>query len=81
MQPVMAGHGDRAMPDICLFAAKNIPAFTELTYDYGQQYVDEKLEGNCYCGATACRGNLGTAARQQPQDDDSSVSADGMQHQ
>ena len=58
MQPVMGGHADRAMPDICLFAARNIPAFTELTYDYGQQYVDVNLQGSCLCGATACRGSL-----------------------
>ena len=30
-----AGHIDPAMPAIAMFAAKDIPAFTELTYDYG----------------------------------------------
>ena len=62
VQPVMAGGSDFSMPDICLFAARNVPAFTELTYDYGQQYVDEKLGGACLCGATACRGSNPNAA-------------------
>lgn len=30
-----SGHIDPAMPAIAMFAAKDIPAFTELTYDYG----------------------------------------------
>ena len=47
VQPVLAQHGDILQPNICFFAQRNIPPWTELTYDYGWQYVDENLEVHC----------------------------------
>ncbi|KAL1493502.1 hypothetical protein AB1Y20_017207 [Prymnesium parvum] len=44
---------------IALFAARDILAFEELTYDYG--YVVGSVEGKslkCLCGAAGCRGYL-----------------------
>ena len=44
---------------VAFFAACDIPAFEELTYDYG--YVLGSVEGKslkCLCGARACRGFL-----------------------
>ena len=62
-QPVGAARaGDVFQPKICFFAAGNIPPWTELTYDYGAQYVTENLEGKCHCGAPACRGSAGGGA-------------------
>ena len=55
VQPVLCDHGDTDMPKICLFAAKNIPPFEELTYDYGQQYIRENLDDKCNCGAACCQ--------------------------
>ena len=55
VQPVLCDHADVDMPKICLFAAKNIPPFEELTYDYGPQYIRENLDGKCNCGAVGCQ--------------------------
>ena len=59
VQPVLAQHGDELQPSICLFAAENIPPWTELTYDYGQVYVKDNLGGRCHCGAAHCHGDKG----------------------
>ena len=55
VQPVLALHGERKMPSTCFFALKNIPPWTELTYDYGQQYLEQNLCGDCRCNAATCR--------------------------
>lgn len=34
---------------IMIYAIKNIPAGTEITYDYGTEYVEEFIEGKCQC--------------------------------
>ncbi|KAI4728555.1 SET domain-containing protein [Aureobasidium sp. EXF-10728] len=58
---------DRRIYDLAFFALENIPAGTELTFDYND--VEEREtgptndgEGNafvrCYCGADNCRGKL-----------------------
>lgn len=38
LQRVFIGHHDRRFPRMALFASKPIPAFTELTWDYGDWY-------------------------------------------
>ncbi|GAX82589.1 hypothetical protein CEUSTIGMA_g10015.t1 [Chlamydomonas eustigma] len=45
---------------IGLFAVRDIPAMTELTYDYGYQIQGGKGERGmlCNCGEPACRGSL-----------------------
>lgn len=70
VQPVLATHGDVFQPTISFFAAGNIPPWTELTYDYGAQYVTENLAGKCHCGAPACRGNAGGGAVPQDAEDE-----------
>ena len=55
MQPVLSDHADTDQPHICLFASKNIPPFEEFSYDYGEQYVMNNLDGVCNCGAPSCR--------------------------
>jgi hypothetical protein len=58
VQPVLgASHRDARQPMVNLYAAENIPPLTELSYDYGVQYVREKLRGACRCGAAACVGD------------------------
>lgn len=39
-----------------LFASVDIPARTELTYSYGEQYVPKRLK--CQCGAPSCLSNI-----------------------
>ena len=41
---------------IIIFAARDIQAFEEITYDYKFPIEEKKLR--CYCGATRCRGSM-----------------------
>jgi euchromatic histone-lysine N-methyltransferase len=45
MQPVCVDHRDPRQPRLCLFAMRPIPAFQELTYDYGEGYDKKWLTG------------------------------------
>ncbi len=54
VQPAVVGHTDPDHPLICFFAGVNIPAGSQLTYDYGRQYVEVNLEGQCRCGSRLC---------------------------
>lgn len=52
-------HGDESLPSIALFASRNIPPFTELTWDYA--YREDLQTGKvimCNCGAEGCRKRL-----------------------
>ena len=58
-QPVFTGSQDLRAPRLGLFALADIPAMTELVYDYG--YVKGSVEGKsmkCHCGEPTCRNNL-----------------------
>ncbi|XP_059644713.1 histone-lysine N-methyltransferase, H3 lysine-9 specific SUVH5-like [Cornus florida] len=63
-QDVLYDHDDKRMPHIMLFAADNIPALQELSYDYN--YTVNQIRdssGNikkkiCYCGSTVCTGRM-----------------------
>ena len=41
---------------IMIYAIKDIPAGTEVTYDYKFPYEEVKIP--CYCGSANCRGSL-----------------------
>ncbi|KAM7509323.1 hypothetical protein LguiA_019776 [Lonicera macranthoides] len=64
VQCVLSDHHDMKLARVILFAADNIPALKELTYDYG--YVLDSVIGAdgkikkmpCYCGAADCRKRL-----------------------
>ena len=63
VQPVLgAEHASTAQAAVCFFAAECIPPLTELAYDYGPQYVREKLQGDCRCAAAECVGRAARAA-------------------
>jgi hypothetical protein len=50
---------DVRLPRVAFFAAWDIPAMTELTWDYG--YKVGQVEGKelaCLCGAEGCSGRL-----------------------
>ena len=53
VQPVLSHHHNADMPRIAIFAADNLPPFTQLTWDYGEAYAKE-FHGGCKCGAAAC---------------------------
>ncbi|ODQ64933.1 SET domain-containing protein, partial [Nadsonia fulvescens var. elongata DSM 6958] len=44
------------VPRIGLFASENIPAGTEITYDYNFSWFDEDSAQECTCGSKNCRG-------------------------
>jgi hypothetical protein len=54
LQPVLSRHHDQDLTYQAFFASYNIPAFTLLTFDYGDSYVECQLDGKCLCGAEAC---------------------------
>jgi euchromatic histone-lysine N-methyltransferase len=64
VQGVMYDHDDIKRGHIMLFAGENIPAFTELSYDYGYELgAVRDTHGNvmakvCHCGAAICRKRL-----------------------
>lgn len=64
VQGVMYDHDDIKRAHIMLFAGENIPAFTELSYDYGYELgAVHDTHGNvmakvCHCGAAICRKRL-----------------------
>jgi [histone H3]-lysine9 N-trimethyltransferase SUV39H len=61
-------HADKHLHDLALFALKDIPKWTELTFDYVDGVVDEhedlddpqmlKDMTKCLCGSEKCRGWL-----------------------
>ncbi|KAI3428118.1 hypothetical protein D9Q98_006501 [Chlorella vulgaris] len=53
VQPVLDTHHDLRSPNVCIFASDNIPPLTELTLDYGEEYVRDWKDG-CKCGAPDC---------------------------
>ena len=53
VQSVLSGHHDADRPRIAVFAADHIPPFTQLTWDYGNEYASS-FQGGCKCGAAAC---------------------------
>ncbi|KAJ3683355.1 hypothetical protein LUZ60_013582 [Juncus effusus] len=63
-QNVLFDHGDKRMPHVMFFAAKNIPPLQELTYYYNyrigevrDKYGNEKRK-DCYCESIECEGRL-----------------------
>lgn len=68
IQPVLSHHRDKDMPRVCLYSMETIPALTELTYDYGFQYVEKRFKGGCKCGAAACVGK-----KKQQQEEEQAV--------
>ncbi|KAK2413993.1 histone-lysine N-methyltransferase, H3 lysine-9 specific SUVH6 [Trifolium repens] len=64
VQCVLSNHLDVKLARVVLFAAKDIPPYQELTYDYGYR-LDSVVgpDGNikqlqCHCGAKECRKRL-----------------------
>ncbi|KAI9814448.1 MAG: hypothetical protein M1827_003304 [Pycnora praestabilis] len=69
---VSYNHADPKIYDLAFFAMENIPAFTELTFDYLDKEEDHEDEGavdpgdrkdgekptKCLCGAESCRKYL-----------------------
>jgi len=53
-QPVLAEHHDSKMPKISVFASEDIAPFTQLTWDYGEDYASCKFDAGCKCGAVDC---------------------------
>jgi len=53
-QPVLAEHHDPQMPKISVFASEDIAPFTQLTWDYGEDYASYKFDDGCKCGAADC---------------------------
>ena len=55
---------------IGLFAVEDIPANTELTFNYQLECAEDMLNGNdkrqqpCYCGAPNCAGFIGAKPKQ-----------------
>ena len=51
-------HSDYRFPKYAYFAMKNIPALTEITFDYGLTFWKAKLKRErffCSCGTEKCR--------------------------
>ena len=47
-----------------IFTKKNIPANTELTYDYNLDINDDQLMITCHCGVSdKCSGYIGVSKR------------------
>ena len=64
VQSVLWDHHNIDVPWVCMFASTNIPAGTELCYDYGYRLdsvigPDGKVvQKVCHCGAKECRGRM-----------------------
>ncbi|KAH8697357.1 hypothetical protein BGW36DRAFT_378514 [Talaromyces proteolyticus] len=62
MFPVSTHHGDQRIYDLAFFALRDIPAGTELTFDYNPDWNgDRNRDPNavkCLCGEYLCRGQL-----------------------
>lgn len=66
-------HGDPRLYDLAFFALRDIPAGTELTFDYNPTWSSEKDDNDnddpvavkCRCGEEQCRGQLWPNARQK----------------
>ena len=54
VQPVLSDHHDVKMPKIAIFASEDIAPFTQLTWDYGEDYASYKFDDGCKCGAEDC---------------------------
>jgi histone-lysine N-methyltransferase SUV39H len=72
---VSHSHSDLKLFEIAFFALTDIPAFTELTFDYcpGWKPTDEIDPDavKCLCGSENCRGQLWPNQRKTMQYDDS----------
>lgn len=60
--PVRIDNSDKRLFHVAFFAQVNIPAWEELTWDYGCEFdryqvneVDAILPFHCKCGSTHCR--------------------------
>jgi SET domain-containing protein len=42
-----------------VFASKDIPAYSELSYDYNFSTFNVENEQMCHCGSESCRGTIG----------------------
>ena len=62
VQPVLSTHLDREMPAICFFAMRTIPPMEELAYDYGPEYIMNRLNERCHCGQAVCNYAGGPAS-------------------
>lgn len=51
------------LPRMILQAEDDIPASTELTYDYKFDNFEDMTPQQCYCGADTCRGTLSAAIK------------------
>ncbi|EED24167.1 histone-lysine N-methyltransferase Clr4 [Talaromyces stipitatus ATCC 10500] len=63
MIPVSTHHGDQRIYDLAFFAGRDIPAGTELTFDYNPGWSpdmssDDPNAVKCLCGEAQCRGQL-----------------------
>ncbi|KAL3152922.1 hypothetical protein ABBQ38_012226 [Trebouxia sp. C0009 RCD-2024] len=58
VQPVLSSHHDHTLHQVCLFASQTIAPLSELTFDYGMEYIQTNLDGRCHCGTAACVGKL-----------------------
>uniref|UniRef100_A0A914YTT3 Uncharacterized protein n=1 Tax=Panagrolaimus superbus TaxID=310955 RepID=A0A914YTT3_9BILA len=56
VQNVFTDTHDLRLPCLAFFAASEVKAGTELTWDYGYTTYDRKVR--CHCGASKCRGYL-----------------------
>jgi SET domain-containing protein len=62
--PVKVGDEDPRLYHVALFAQEDIPAFEELTWDYGCSFeqpevdVDPLIPFHCKCGSTHCRDTV-----------------------
>lgn len=54
VQPVLSEHHDVRMPKISIFASEDIAPFTQLTWDYGEDYASLNFEDGCKCGSEEC---------------------------
>jgi [histone H3]-lysine9 N-trimethyltransferase EHMT len=68
-QPVLDVHHNTKMPKISVFASEDIAPFTQLTWDYGEDYASFKFDDGCKCGAADCiavRSTVGEAPGATP---------------
>lgn len=55
----------RGEAHFCVFASKDIPANTELSYDYNFSTFNVENEQLCHCGSEGCRGTIGKKIKSQ----------------
>ncbi|KHN09548.1 Histone-lysine N-methyltransferase, H3 lysine-9 specific SUVH5 [Glycine soja] len=59
VKDVMYDHDDKNLPHKMLFAAKDIPAGRELSFDYNSKgkFINDR-SNSCYCGSQECNGQI-----------------------